>query len=204
MSAFTDYLNSFAWASNRIDRSIFTQSGQGRTAGQIGEMNNLTANAIRQRVYSLTKNICKTYFDNIPFNKEILLLTEEELKTFTARLEFGKLDFNYYSEFGDDLILKINAKTQAVTDYSTKNFSDDDVVEVIMALARFSERSAKDYFNHLNTDALNYVCEQMKLGEYNQVLKVYKVLVDKITGYRKLTDKQKEQLISILNSEGDE
>ena len=197
MSELEQYLNSFVWAKDKLDRSLFIRAGKGLSINDIAEINGVTPTSLRFRCSTITHKLCDMFFDGRPLDIELLSVEDNTLKRYTDRLSFARMNFNYYTEFSDDILLKIQKSTEDTT--ADLKYTDEDVYDVILTLSKYSERAIRDHFSHLNPDALQYVVNEMLSGDFNITLMLYDRILNQVSKYAKPNARRIEQMQNFVD-----
>ena len=194
------YLNSFVWARDNIDKSLYLRAGQNLSIPKMAEIMRVKVSTLQGKVQTLNYKICSQLIDGNPLTVDTLSADDETLKHYIDNIEVATLNFDYCTEFSDEILYRTQQKLNEAT---STECSEEDILQVILTYAQFSQKALDSWFNRLNPSAVKYVNEKLKSGEVTDELREYKYLLSR-TGYRQITPKLIEQIKESIRSGNNE
>lgn len=186
------YLYSFNWAKDNADRALFLRAGKNLTINEIAEEVYMNPSALRFRLSTKTHRLCEMFFDGKPLDCELLSSDEDTIMTYTKRLLTARINFKYFKEYDKAITAKIDEKLKQT--HTNPSYTDRDVYDVILVLARYSKRSIDDHFKNLNPDAVKYVYDEMLKGDPSITVMLYDRIVNQVAKYITPNEKRYEQM----------
>lgn len=202
LNEFEKYLQSFNWATTKLDRSLFIRAGKGISVTELSEINHIKENTVRVRIMRLTQSMCNSFFDDKPFDINLFSNSDKKsIKKYTRKVQLANIGFDYFDSFDDDVLYRIEQKINE-TDFTNTEVTKDDIYQVLLVYARFSKKAMDSWFRGLNPKAMKYVTDELKKFELSDLLRQYEFLSNR-AGYQKLNEKAIKQIDDVIKEESE-
>lgn len=195
MQEFENYLNTFNWAKDGADRSLYLRAGQKLKLTQIAEVTKVPYTTLQGKVQRLNYKICGLLFDGEPFGTDILSKSDKELTQIINRIKVAELNFNYFTEFDDDILLRI--QLQANKQVSSEEFTKEELYLALAVFAKFSSKAISSWFERLNPKAVAYIDSLMQENKCTPELQAYLELQKK-SSFQEMNSKAIEHIDKIM------